>query len=302
MKRVACSVAPYGGWPNCLHLTDGRTELVVTTDVGPRIIRYGLVKGQNLFKEFDQQMGRRGGTSWRIYGGHRLWIAPENTERTYIPDNVSVPWTWRNATLTVSKPADPLTGLTRTMSISFAPEGQVRVVHRITNDGHQPATLAPWALSVIAPGGEAVFPMEPFIPHPKALLPARPLVLWSYTNMADPRWTWGEREIRLRQDPAATQPQKIGFLNRQGWMAYLLNREVFIKWHPFQTGATYPDMGCNVETFTNGDMLELESLGPLVTLKPGSRTEHTETWALFRAAKPPTLRQLERWSRSMPTP
>ncbi len=302
MRRITCDEVPYGGWPHSLHLSDGRTELIVTTEVGPRIIRYGFVKGQNLFKEFERHMGRRGGSSWRIYGGHRLWIAPEDPTLTYAPDNEPVTWSWRNATLTVSKTPDPLTGLARTMCLSFVEEGRVRILHRITNHGSRAATLAPWALTVMAPGGEAVFPMEPFTPHPKALLPARPLVLWSYTNMADPRWTWGEREIRLRQDPEASAPQKAGFLNRQGWIAYLLNREVFIKRHPYSPEATYTDMGCNTEVFTNRDMLELESLGPQITLKPGARTEHTEIWALFRAPKPPTLRHLQRWARSLPNP
>ena len=34
----------------------------------------------------------------------------------------------------------------------------------------------------------------------------------------------------------------------------------------FDAAATYPDLGCNFETFTNEEILEIESLGPLVTL------------------------------------
>jgi hypothetical protein len=40
-------------------------------------------------------------------------------------------------------------------------------------------------------------------------------------------------------------------------------------------------MGCNTELFTNADMLEVESLGPLVILPPGRRVEHVEDWFLF---------------------
>ena len=47
-------------------------------------------------------------------------------------------------------------------------------------------------------------------------------------------------------------------------------------------GARYPDLGCTVETFTNADMLEVETLGPLTTLQPGESLEHVETWHLFR--------------------
>jgi hypothetical protein len=38
-------------------MTNGEIELVVTGDIGPRIIRYGFVGGRNLFHEFAGQMG-----------------------------------------------------------------------------------------------------------------------------------------------------------------------------------------------------------------------------------------------------
>ena len=45
--------------------------------------------------------------------------------------------------------------------------------------------------------------------------------------------------------------------------------------------ATYLDKGCSVEVFTNNDMLELETLGPVATLPPGEVVEHVERWWLF---------------------
>lgn len=51
----------YKGWENCLKLGNGKVELVVTTDVGPRILLFGFAGGQNLFKNYEEQMGRTGG-------------------------------------------------------------------------------------------------------------------------------------------------------------------------------------------------------------------------------------------------
>ena len=87
--------------------------------------------------------------------------------------------------------------------------------------------------------------------------------------------------MQLRQDPRANNPQKIGFLNRPGWLAYALPHATFIKWHATQDGATYPDMGCNAELFTNQDFLELETLAPLQAVKPGQALRHHETWQVF---------------------
>ena len=41
----------YRGWPNCCRLSNGLIDLIATTDVGPRIIRFGFVGEDNEFKE-----------------------------------------------------------------------------------------------------------------------------------------------------------------------------------------------------------------------------------------------------------
>ena len=283
--EVSMEKVEYGGWPNCIRLTNGSIELIATTDVGPRIIRLAFVDGGNLFKEYESMMGATGGEEWRIYGGHRFWHAPEASPRTYAPDNTPIDFTWDGSTLVLKQPTEPATGIQKEMEVTLSPtEDRVTLLHRHTNRNLWPVTLAPWALTVMVQGGRAIFPQEAYGPHPEFLLPARPLVLWRYTDMTDPRWTWGSRYIQLRQDPDQSAPQKVGLLNKQGWAAYALGGNVFIKRYACAEDASYPDHGCNTETFTNADMLEVESLGPLAELPPdGGTVEHAERWYLFRA-------------------
>ena len=273
----------YGGWPNCLRLTNGQVELIITTDVGPRVIRFGFVGGQNLFKEFKDQLGKTGGEQWRSYGGHRLWHAPEAPTRTYFPDNVPIKYTWDGKTLKLTQPIETTTGIVKEIEITLdASENHVTVLHRLTNKNLWEVELAPWALTVMAAGGRAIFPQEPYRPHPQFLLPSRPMVLWGYTDMKDPRWTWGTKYVQLKQDPSAKTKQKIGFMNTLGWAAYYLNGELFLKRFGFDSRRTYPDFGCNNETFTDPDMLEVETLGPLTNLPPNGSVEHVEHWFLNR--------------------
>src|ERR1051325_9065533 len=84
---VTIQKASYGGWPNCYRITNGEVELIVTTDVGPRVIRYGFVGGQNMFKEFADQLGKHGEKQWVPRGGHRIWFGPEDAKLTYALDN-----------------------------------------------------------------------------------------------------------------------------------------------------------------------------------------------------------------------
>ena len=41
----------YGGWKNNVRLANKKIEMIVTLDVGPRVIRFGRPGGKNLFKE-----------------------------------------------------------------------------------------------------------------------------------------------------------------------------------------------------------------------------------------------------------
>ncbi len=275
-------VIPYGGWERCLRIRNRRIEAVITSEVGPRVIRFGFIGGLNEFVEYPEQMGLSGGEAYRSYGGHRLWVAPEDRIRTYAPDNGAVEWRVEGEALRVTAPTERMTGLRKEIEFWIDPEiDTMHLIHRIRNCGSTSVEIAAWALSVMAPGGKVLIPQEPFIPHPDALLPSRPIVLWSYTDMTDPRWIWGKELIQLSQDPASARPQKIGLLNKRGWLAYANGERLFLKTHATKVDAAYPDYGSSAEVFTNARMLELETLSPLTLLVPGAVLEHEEHWFLY---------------------
>jgi len=283
----------FAGWPGCVRLTDGAIELIVTTAVGPRIISARRLGTENLLWVDPENAGRAGGDEWHSYGGHRLWLAPETIERTYVPDNDPVEYSWDGTTLRAGN-TERVSGITKTFEISGIAPGTVLIRHRIANGGSEPLEVAPWALTVCAEGGRAVVPQEPFIPHPDVLTPARPLVLWHYTDMSDPRFTWGRRYLQVRQQPGAPTKAKIGLYNHRGWAAYVRGDSVLVKRYATDAAGTYPDLGCNTEIFTNESMLELETLGPLTRLEPGADVVHDERWTIAQARVGETDDDLDR--------
>ena len=56
---------------------------------------------------------------------------------------------------------------------------------------------------------------------------------------------------------------------------------LFVKRFRHVETAAYPDLGTSYQTFSNEDMLEMETVGTLVTLIPGQSAELEETWDLF---------------------
>lgn len=288
---VTVEKVEYQGWKNNLKLSNGDVELVVTLDVGPRVISYRLAGGKNVFKNYDDSLGKSGEPEWMIRGGHRLWAAPEDPARTYAPDNGPVVYKELGPGHVRFTPApESAFGLQKEIDIALAPTGsKVTVTHRITNVGSAPTELAVWSLSVMAPGGTEVIPLPAKRPHPGSaknakgpadFAPGLTLVLWPYADFKDPRWHFGSKFLTLTQD-AHRGPTKVGLAHRSGGVGYLNGGTLFVKRFDYHDGQAYPDGGVNYETFTNEDMLEMESLGPLTKLAPGRSAEHTETWELF---------------------
>jgi hypothetical protein len=282
-SAVKVEKTPYQGWRNCYRVTNGEVELIVTGDIGPRVMRYGFVGGQNLFKEFAEQMGKSGEKEFQLRGGHRVWKAPEDAVATWAPDNVPVQVTVTAAGVVALEPVEPSTGLQKELIVEMAASGSlVTVTHRIHNKTLFPLEFAPWALTMMAPGGTAITGFPPRGKHPQVLAATNPLVMWAYTDLSDPRWRFTRKYMTLRQDPKAAEPQKLGHFNPKTWAAYLLNGELFLKQADADASKTYPDFGCSFETFTNADFLEMETLGPMTKVTPGGAVEHIERWSLHR--------------------
>jgi len=278
----------YRGWNNACKLSNGSVELIVTGDVGPGILFYGFRNGENVLHEVDGDAGKTGGSEFRLYGGHRLWVSPE-MDRTYYPDNAPVSVSQQgNATRFTAQREDlpPGTHLQKELEIELATAGShVQITHRIRNDDTHSTMLAPWSPTMMKAGGRAILPLPPRIAMDKDhYLPVGVLGIWSFTDLADARWVLGTSYIQLRHLANPQGPfkeQMGGIYNSAGWGAYFRQGYLFVKRAAVISDARYPDFGCNFEIFTNPGFLELETLGPLAELQPGEVVEHVERWWLF---------------------
>jgi hypothetical protein len=249
-------IVPYRGWTNNLRLSNGTCELIVTLDVGPRVIAYRFIDGFNVMKNYDSMMGGTNEPEWQIRGGHRFWLAPEDLTRTYFADNRPVKWENSNGTAIFTPPAETEYGVQKQMMIKLHNSGtKVDVTLKVTNVGKEPTTLAPWGPTVMAAGGVEIIPLPAKSPHPG--------------------------HVFLRQD-VNKGPTKIGIAHREGWVGYLNSHTLFVKRFDYRQGAVYPDRGTRYQTFSNEDMLEMETCGEMATLKPGESASLIEQWELFK--------------------
>jgi hypothetical protein len=283
MKRLKTE---YRGLAATILGTPG-LEIIVATGVGPRVLSLRSWRGPagNLLLEIPAAKETHG--AFKLRGGHRLWHSPEDPVRTYQPDNAPLVVRELPQGLALTQPVEECTGIQKGMKIEFRDTRTVRVTHTLTNRGLWAVKCAPWALTMLRGGGYGVLPLPPKGSHAGNLLPGYALVPWSYTDLSLAVWNL-QRDFIGINVAKAKGAQKLGITRYPGWSAYWLDGTVFVKHAPLIAGAIYPDFGCAFETFTNGTMIELETLGPLTDLAPDRSVAHTEYWTLLDGCPMPS--------------
>jgi hypothetical protein len=222
----------------------------------------------------DLGLERPDGGRFAFIGGHRVWAAPEIPGVTYQPDDRPCSVTGLDGGVRVEAPVDGA-GFAKALSVRPAEHGWV-VDHELRNASDRPVTVAVWAITQLRPGGTATLPLPARGPGPQA---DRSLVLWPYTDLADPRVSFGRGVVRVRSAPGGPA-LKVGAAPGDGPLSYLIDSWVFEKRIDVDPVAAYADRGAALQVYLCDDFCELESLGPLRTLEPGETATHRERWTL----------------------
>lgn len=283
VKIYETNVQYYG---KCLKIENEICSLCVTLDLGPRIISYNLKNFPNLlFNDISDQINNYGddfdnyfykNAKWHLYGGHRLWVAPEKSPNTYYPDNNPVKYVIEGNKVIFTQEKQTSNNIQLKIELELSEKSSnVKLTHYVQNLNEFEIEISPWALTVMAPNGVQIIPQNT---NDTGLLPNRILSLWSYSNPRDNRLHLGENYITIKQDISSNTSFKIGVNCENKWSCYLLDNQMFIKNFDYQQNQKYPDFGVNLETYTSDKILEIETLAPLTKLKYNQVVCHIENW------------------------
>lgn len=288
---IKTEIKEYLDYGKVLSLSNGVIEALVTVDVGPRIIRFGFVDGQNIMcdnrsvmapkedREFCDFFGE--GKKWEILGGHRIWTSPESYPHSYYPDLDTVKYEITEHGAVFTPNPEKENGRQKQLEIKMDPDdANMYVTMRVTNIADKPQKFAIWGLTVSATDGTLIMPMNS---NDTGLLHNRNISVWPYTNLADPRVYFGKNYVTLHQDKNNAQSFKLGFGLNNAEAYYCLGEDVFRKsYDTNHETEVYPDNDCSFETFTNNGFIEVESLSPLKLVSPNETVELTEHWSMHK--------------------
>jgi len=264
---------------NALRLDGDGVSVTVSVGMGPRILALAGPDGRNVLAELpDARIEVAELPAYRMLGGHRLWHTPEVPATTYRPDEAPVVVTEFTGGVDLLGADDPVQGVQKRLRVTLA-DGRVHVAHELRNTGPSAITTACWAITQVPPRGEAWVPFAttdrtgPFQPN-------RAIVLWPYSSLADERLLLENDMAVVRGIVGAEGRVKVGTGRERGWIAWRDGGTVLLI-RADQEPGTYGDMGAATQCYSCGDFVELETIGPAVTLAPGDVTIHRQTWQVF---------------------
>ena len=285
----------YENYGKCLSMRNDVLEVIVTIDVGPRIIHFSHIDEQNiLYNDLARKADMQGelfdefygiGSKFCMYGGHRVWLSPERIPETYYPDNEPVVYSVLPDGVIFTPPRQK----TKDVQLSFqimmnAGASDIMVVHNAQNCAKDKLLMSLWAITAVAPGGVLLLPQNKTDTEPLA---NRSLSFWPNSNIQDSRFFLGNEFITLRQTPAIQERFKFGTNNHNGWCAYINNGCTFVKRYVHTRDVRYPDYGCSFEADVNGDCMQVETLSPLYNVEPKEIIRHVENWSVFKGSDYP---------------
>lgn len=265
-----------------LRVSNGVMEFVVPLKVGPRIIALNKTGCPNIFfndieeaitKDVSAVYGE--GKKWHIYGGHRLWVAPED-DTTYYPDNEEIIIEKISDGVILSTAERKETALIPSIKVKFVGDNKLEVTHKFVNNS-EPKELCLWGLTVMKAGGK----MELYLEEKNTgYLANRNLVFWSYSDMKDERLEIYNNKLVMKSSEKIPKPLKVGIYKEEIKAVYTIGAQVFTKQYIGDNRGSYPDFHCNFECYVSDKIHEIESLSPIRKVDRGGSIEMTEMWTL----------------------
>ncbi len=283
-----CEKIDYKKYGKCLKIDNGTLEIIATLDIGPRIISFRRLGGENILfqdlndlvsvKTKDQDEIFFKGATWHSYGGHRLWKSPENYA-TYYPDNDPITYQVEGNKITLVQKPQVGTNIQLVFSLEFQADNLIKVSNKIKNLSNENKKMACWSLSMCKGPGLEIIPLPN---NETGFNPQRYYSLWNFgAKNNDPRAYYGDKFFSLRMEPGNPLAYKVGMKLNKGRILYLTKEDVLVKKFDRIENAVYTDNNVNYETYTKDLFMELETLGEYKEVKPNEELNHDEYWSLF---------------------
>lgn len=272
------------GRHKAVELKTAAFRMVVVTDMGPRIAHFSPLKGANLLFWDGKNKYSRG--KWLLKGGHRVWTTrpgADESEESYLDDNSAGSVSETDEGVVFCGSPHKTFGIRKGFTVCQVAENVVDIENFVINESDMLWSGGVWSITCTDPSGGASYG-----------IPLGDDSGWDSFNMTYFK-KWGGGHTARVNDPQIAMTENMLLVKPRGveakraleaplgMIGMLAKKQKcsFFKIAPPVKGMTYP-CGCNVAFYIGPKnfMVEMETMSPEVTLKPGEMLANTERWVL----------------------
>lgn len=279
--------ADFQGWTDVLRIEsrDALPRVIVAPSVGGRVLAYGL-RGENLLWLDPDHTGATLATVGASFqpGGFQCAIGPEVEAVPTLPELWVGPWSWtsrRPYSVQLRAPEDRSVRVELEKEIVFDPaSGDLGFVHRMKNTADRDSAYCLWHRIACRPGGFVLLPV-----HRQSRFPAG----WSLRRDTDRGYRYDgvqpeSPEVRILDGVLVARTggdfTQLGTDGNEQWMAYALDRSLFIIHFPTYSTAVYSEGGNTATVTWDRRRTELQPLSPEARLRSRRTYEFPMKWAV----------------------
>ncbi len=286
---VSVTRVNWRGWHGCYLIANRSVEAIVVPAIG-RVMQLRLAgEAEGAFWEnraLDGQLADPASDQWTNFGGDKCWPAPQSQWQRQQGRNWPPPGAFD------SRPMEAIAGerglrLTSTVDPAFG----IRVTRHVELDAELPVMRIRTEFHKVA--GDAVR-----------------VSVWTIAQMNDPervfvplrkgskipgggiRMTDAEpQDLRIEGGllSLTRSPFKSAKIGADTASLVWVGRKLVVRIDAEAGSGEYPDGGCATQVYTSPDpfpYVELETLGPLATMRAGARIERTTTYTIMPRSEP----------------
>jgi hypothetical protein len=276
--RVSIMRLEYHGWRDCYLMTNGTVDAVIIPAIG-RVMHFGIAGEDGVFWEnrlLDGEPAVTQGSEWKNFGGEKTWPAPQDdwkkvTGRSWPPppafDSVPAEVKVNGQEITLIFPVEPSYGIQTVRHITMsASEMALTITTQFRKLSGGPVKVGIWTVAQLRD------PQRVFV-----LLPERSRFPKGFQRLMGPAPKDSESAGRLLS--LRRHPGRNAKIATDGTSLLWVGKDTVLRMEAGTQAAA--------AVYTNMDPLpyvELETEGPLTTLRAGDQIEQTNRYTLMRRA------------------
>lgn len=269
----------------CVSINNGTVKVIVSVDVGPKIIFWGYTNGENMLYipydilEYDEPISQKipPDIFFKRYG-HEIMLAYEKNKPVVLSSGTTIYSILKEGV--VFSCSNPKLGLSANLEIIIQDKSNsIMIVHSIENTNEKTQNFSICSSTFVTQDGTLLVPQNM---DDLGNSPNRVLALWKKSNINDSRLYVANEYLRFNNTSTdKSSVLKLGINNRRAWSTYTKDGNTFLKHYLHNKKAKYLNFDSSFIIDSKKELLSLKVLSPIYNVQKNEIAKMAEYWSLF---------------------